>query len=131
MTRKLSNTLYDSSLAGLANYNSVSFNFTVNAHSLPTGNVTSWTSSWPLNNANAISGVQLNYAGLETVWRPISGALTLNIPYTGPQYQLETIIYYSGGAIVVKTFVINETAGTVSIPQFFVNVRVFLYNAPF
>lgn len=131
MTRKFSGIQFDSALAGLANYNTVSFFFTINAHTAPVGGATAWTSSWPLDNTNAISGIQLNYAGLETVWRPVSGDLLLNIPYTGTQYQLETIIYYSGGNLNVNTYVINETASPLSIPQFFVNVRAFLYNAPF
>lgn len=131
MTRKLSKTLYDSALAGLANYNSTSFNFTITSHSLPTANVTAWNSQWPLNNANAISAVQINYSGVETVWRPIAGASAINVPYVGTQYQLETITYYSGGNFKISTYVINETGGTITIPLIIVNVRIFLYNAPF
>lgn len=131
MTRRFSQTLYDSALAGLANYESAGFYYTVTGHNLAANTASSWATTWPLNNSNAVSSVQINYGGLETVWRPVSGSLIINIPYVGTQYQLQTITYYSGGNLHVVTYVINQTGVLVAIPTITVNVRVFLYNAPF
>lgn len=131
MTHRYSQLQFDSSLAGLGNYLSTSFNFVVNSHSLPAGNASSWSSSWPLNNSNAISGVQVNYTGLETVWRPVSGSMAINIPYVTPQYQILAITFYQGGSFNITIYISNQTGGTITVPAFAVSVRLFLFNAPF
>lgn len=127
--RKLTGLQFDSALAGLANYESSSFFFSVDAHNVAAGAVTRWTTTWPVTNTNAITSVQLNYQNLETVWRPTSGAITLF--FGGGTYQVETITYYASGLFHVETYIVNQTGGVVAIPQFYVNVRLFLYNAPF
>ena len=131
MSRRFSLAKFDSALAGLANYDAQSFNYTVTAHNLAAGGVSSWSTTWPLNNTDDITAIQVNFAGLETVWRPVSGDLLLNIPYVATQYQLQVIPYYLSGNLHVITYVINQTGGLLAVPQFFVNVRAFLYNAPF
>jgi hypothetical protein len=127
--RSFSGLQFDSSLAGLENYDDDLFNFPVDAHNLAAGNVSKWTTTWPLSNTNSISTIHLNYGGLETVWRYTSGAMTLT--YGGGTYQVETLTYYSGSSLVVETYIINQTGGVVAIPAFNVNVHVYLYNAPF
>lgn len=129
MTRSFSNIQFDSSLAGLENYQSESFNFEVTAHNLAAGAVSRWRTSWPIENNNSISSIQINYAGLETVWRYVSGAIVAL--YGGGNYELETLTYYEGDVLRVETYVINQTGGIVAVPGFFVNVHVYLYNAPF
>jgi hypothetical protein len=131
MSRRFSQLQFDNSLAGLGNYLSTTFNFAVTSHSLPVGNASSWSSTWPLNNTNAISGVQINYAGLETVWRPVSGSMAINVPYVTPQYQILAITYYAGGNFQISIYISNQTGGTITVPAFSVNVRLFLFNAPF
>jgi hypothetical protein len=129
MTLKVSQLQFAGSLGGLANYDTASFHFTVNAQTLAVGNVSEWTTVWAMDNTNSISGVQINYAGLETVWRYCGGAVVVN--FDSGNYQLETLTYYLGNLFHVETYVINQTGGSLSIPQFDVNVRLFLYNAPF
>lgn len=129
MSRSLSGLQFDSTLAGLQNYQNDRFNFSVPAHTLAAGNVNRYTTTYPINNTNAISSLQINYAGLETVWRYTSGALVLY--FGGGSYQVETLTYYLGNTLRVETYTINQTGGAVNVPAFFVNVHVSLFNAPF
>jgi len=129
MTLKTGNLQFADSLGGLANYENDAFNFAVNGHNLSAGGVSLWTTTWPINNSNTVSSIQLNYSGLETVWRYTSGAL--NLAFGGGTYNVETLTYYLAGNLHVETYVINQTGGTLAIPAFSVNVHVSLFNAPF
>lgn len=129
MTRSISGLRFDNLLAGLENYQNDEFNFSVPAHTLTAGAVNKYQTTWPINNSNAISGIQLNYGGLETVWRYASGAVTLT--FGGGTYQIETVTYYLGSDLHVETYTINLTGGNVNVPAFSVNIRDSLYNAPF
>lgn len=128
MSLKIANLQFAASLGGLANYETDSFNFPVNGHSLAANQVSKWSTTWPINNSNAISSVLLQYT-LDSVWRYTGGAISL--VYNSGAYQVETVNYYSGSNLVVETYVINQAAGTTVIPQFSVNIRVSLFNAPF
>ncbi len=125
---EFSNVQFASSLAGLENYDTIDFNFSVDAHNLAAGNASSWTSSWPIVNTDAISTTLIQYS-LDSIWRYNGGAMTLS--YAAGTYDIETITYYYGGSLNVETYIINETGGTISIPQFYVSVRAELFNAPF
>lgn len=127
MTLKIGNLQFAGSLGGLANYDSVSFNFTVTSHTLAVGEVHEWRSNWVLDNTDAISTIQISYAELETVYRYCSGALVLNLG----TYEIETLTYYKDDLLHIDTFTVNESGGSVTVPEFIVNVRAFLYNAPF
>jgi hypothetical protein len=125
---KFSQTRFASFLAGLENYNNVPFFFSVDAQTLPAGGVSKWQTDVPISNTNAITSLQLAYT-LDNVWRFTSGAITLT--YNAGQFQVETLTYYSGSNLHVETYVINQTGGSLSLGQFFVNLRVSLFNAPF
>jgi hypothetical protein len=131
MTLKVSKIRYDSAIAGLGNTTSTSFFFDIPSHTVPVGGATAWLSSWPLDNPSAISSVQINLSGLETLWRPVSGSIALKIPYSGTQYEIEIITYYSGGRFRIAAYMVNEIGSTVTIPHIIVNVRIFQFNAPF
>jgi hypothetical protein len=127
MTLKTDSLQFAGSLGGFANNESTSFFFNIDAHTLGAGQADLWSTTWTLNNTTDISSLQINYAGLETVWRYLSGALTLHMG----TYDVETVAYYQSGQLVIQTYTINQTGGSVSVPAFFLNVRAFLFNAPF
>lgn len=128
MTLKYSSIQYASTLAGLENYENDAFNFTVTGQTLTAGQVNRFTTTWPINNANAISSIQIQYT-LDNIWRFMSGAI--QIGYASNTYTVETLVYYNNKNLNVETYVINQTGGSVVVPQFFVNVRASLFNAPF
>lgn len=119
---------FASTLAGLQNYENDTFNFPVNGHVLVAGATSSWSTTWPINNTNAVSTIQLQYS-LDNVWRFMAGAITIS--YASGTYEVETLTYYSGTVLNVRTYVINQTGGSVTIPQFDVTIRASLFNAPF
>ena len=131
MTVKLEGLQFASALAGLANYESVSFYFSIPSQNIPVGMAVQYDTTWPLNNTDAVSATQIHYSGIEDDWRYCSGCSILEVPYTGTQYELQTHSHYTGGNLRIDTFVVNQTGGTVTIPDIIVNVRAFLYNAPF
>lgn len=91
----------------------------------------------PLNNTNAVAEVQVQYSGLETFWRSVPGVIITNYPNNATlTYQIQTFTYFSGGNLVVDTYIINQTGSAVapaavSIPALTIYCSAKLYNAPF
>lgn len=132
MTVNLSKLIYVSTCSGFKNYSNVSFSGSIAGQSLAAGHVASMSCHTPLNNTNAVSQVQVQFSGVETVWRPVYGGLAINYPNnTSPSYQIEVVTYFSGGNIYLDAYVSNQTGTSVTIPSITFNVRAFLFNAPF
>lgn len=127
MTRQISKVQFDSALAGLENYEYAPFHFEVPAHTLAVNQVNSYNSTYPLDNANSISNLQVNLAGLETVYRFFPGYLDLHL--TG--YDIIVISFYDGELLRTRCLTVSMSGSPVNVPQFFVNIRASLYNAPF
>lgn len=127
-----------SQFAGFKNYESVTFSVKYAGATIPTTNfVGPIRASTPLNNSNAVSEVQVQIVGLDSFWRYIPGQSVAAYPTGATEaYQVQTLAYYSGGSLVIDTYIINTTGsvvapGDVVIPALTINCRGFLYNAPF
>lgn len=88
--------------------------------------------STPLDNADQISEVQAQLSGLESFTREVEGSIVLNVPNNAaPTYQIEIMSYFTGGALIVDTYISNQTGGTITLPAITFNFTAFLFKAPF
>jgi hypothetical protein len=86
----------------------------------------------PLNNSNAVSQVLVQYGGLESFYRLLPGIIIVDYPDAGSaSYQIQSISYYSGGNLHIDNYVINETGGSVTVPDITFNCTASLFKAPF
>lgn len=122
-----------SEFAGFKNYMEATFSTSYAGGSIGAGSyVGPIIASTPLNNTNAVSEAQIQYVGLDTFWRLIPGSLAIDYPTAGTrQYQVNTLVYFTGGNLVIDNYVVNQTGGSVSVPAITFNCRGFLFLAPF
>lgn len=120
--------------SGFSNYTpSVPFSTTVNSQNIATGHyIGPLRASTPLNNSNAVTEVQIQYVGLDSFVRILPGVIVYNTPNaTSPNYQIESFSYFTGGNLIVDSYISNQTAGTITIPTITFACQGFLFNAPF
>lgn len=118
-----------SSLSGLKNYISSPFSVVIAGQTLAAGAFVSATASTPLNNANSISQLQIQYSGVQTDWNVVYGSI--NNYFAGGNYEIESLYYFDATNLNVFTVVVNQTGGNVTIPTITINCKGFLYLAPF
>lgn len=117
---------------GFKNYSSVSFSASIASQNIAAGGYATASASTPLNNANAVSQVQVQFSGVNSFWQVLTGSIYQDVPDSASMtYEIEAISYFTGGNAKVDTYIINETAGTISIPAITINCRAFLFLAPF
>lgn len=116
-----------SSLSGLKNYNKVGapFSVVIPGQTLTTGSFVSATASTPLNNANAISQLQIQYSGVQTDWNVVYGSI--NNYFASSTYEIESLYYFDSTNLNVFTVIANQSAGSVTIPSITVNCVGWLY----
>lgn len=114
---------------GFKNYQSTSFSVSVPTQNLGAGDFVQYSASSALNNTNSISQVQIQYSGLTSEYLVINGSLTTN--WSANNYQIETFYYFSGSTLYVYNVIVNQTGGTITIPNITINCRGFLFIAPF
>lgn len=132
LTVDLSKLSAASAFSGFKNSSAVSFQATIGTQSVLAGHFLSTTATTPLNNANSISQVQIQYGGLETFYRVVPGLTILRYPtYTTPNFEIGSVVYFSGGILNVFTYLANQTAGTIVVPDIIISCRAFLFIAPF
>lgn len=124
-----SNLTSVSSASGYKNYLASTFTSTIPAQVLAPGGFVTSTASTPLNNANSISQVQVNWGGLETFYRILNGYIFER--YAGATYEVQSYYFFDATNLNVTTIVSNQTAGNVNIPTITITCRGFLFLAPF
>lgn len=108
------------------------FSATIPGQNLTAGSSVSATATTTLTQLNSVVQVQVQYSGIETFWRVVPGQLTVAKPdWTVFNYEIESQISFSGNTLSVKTYMINETGGTIAIPTNTINCKAFFYVAPF
>lgn len=121
-----------SEFAGFKNYSESTFSVSYAGGNIVAGGYVKVTASTPLNNTNAVSEVQVQYSGLDSFTRLIPGSIAIDYPTVGTrQYQVNTLIYFTGGNLFVDNYIVNQTGGVVAVPAITFNCRAFLYVAPF
>lgn len=123
-----------SSIPSFQEYDKVSFSVSVPGQNLTAGSFVSYTASTPLNNANAVTNIQIQYNGLDSFWRYVPGRVYAGYPdydFGTRKYEVGSYTYYNGSNLNVFTYIVNQTGGTVAIPAFSVDIVAFLYLAPF
>lgn len=86
----------------------------------------------PLNNTNAVSIIEIQHIGLDAFTRLLPGTIEVDYPNaSSPQYQVESLSYYSAGNLIVDTYISNQGGSTVAIPAITFNCTAKLYQAPF
>lgn len=119
--------------SGFQNYTSVPFSTSIAGQNLGAGAfIGPIRATTPLNNTNAISQILIQYSGLDAFTRLLPGSIVVDYPnINSASYEIESFSYYSGGNLVVDTYISNQTGGTVVIPAITFNVTASLYVAPF
>lgn len=125
------NLAASSALSGFKNYNPLGapFSVIIAGQTLTAGTFVSATASTALNNTNAVSQVQVQYAGAQTDWNVVYGSI--NNYFAASTYEIESLYYFDSTNLNVFTVVVNQTGGNVTIPTITINCRAFLYLAPF
>lgn len=128
------NTIVSASdLPGFSNYQEATFSAAYGGGNIAAGGFAGpIRAQTALNNSNAVSEVQVMWSGLESFYRLVPGATFQDYPTAGTrQYQVVSMVYYTGGNLIVDSYVVNQTGLTVSTPAITFNCRAFLYIAPF
>lgn len=122
-----------SSFSGFMNTSAVSFQAGIGSQNIASGGyIGPARAQTALNNTNAITQVQIQYGGLDSFWRVLPGNIVYNVPNSSsPTYQIESFSYYSGGNLIVDTYVSNQTGSTITIPNITIYCRGFVFDAPF
>lgn len=116
---------------GFKNYKKVDFSATVPGQTLSPGTAVVYTAAATLDNANAISQIQIKYNGLDNFWRVANGLVIGNYPsFAAIQYQVGSYGYYQNGQVLVSTYIADQIGGA-TIPPFTVQCRASLFLAPF
>lgn len=121
-----------SEFSGFKNYQAVTFSTAYGGGTLTVGTYAMVSATTPLNNSNAVSEVQVQFSGLETFYRLVPGSIAVDYPTSGTRtYEIEVIEYFLGGNLHMDFYIVNQTAGSVTVPAITFNCRAFLYVAPF
>lgn len=116
-------------LFGFRNYLRATATVTIPAQTLSGGGYAVVSALLPLNNTNAVSSVKIQYISVESVWRQAQGSTVTT--GGGGSYELESFTYYSGGNLVVDTYVADQTGSANTIPAQTINIVARLYKSPF
>ena len=133
----VSKTIFDSSFAGLGNFQNASATYAMSSQSVGPNEIRLITVfTIGVSNANSISSIQVNFGNVETVWRPVIGFLQKTIKLDigfglQPNYDLLVIPYYYGTLLNITIIVADDTGLANTIPAVNFNFRVNTYNAPF
>jgi hypothetical protein len=121
-----------SAFSGFKNSPTKLFSVSVPGQNLGAGAFVHYTASTTLDNANAISQVQVKYTNLETFWRVVPGMTIGRYPtYAVPNYEIGSLVYFTGGSVTVYTYIANQTGGVVAIPAISIDCSASLFLAPF
>lgn len=119
--------------AGFQNYTSSTFSVAYSGGNITAGSFAGPVrATTPLNNSNAVSIIEVQFSGLESFTRFIPGSIAIDYPNTtSPSYQIEVLVYYTGGNLVADAYIVNQTGATVTIPAITFNYTAKLYQPPF
>lgn len=121
-----------SAFSGFKNYTAKEFSVSVPAQALGAGDFVQYSASTTLDNTNAVSQVQIRYTGLETFWRIVPGSVGARFPtYSAADYEITTLVYFSGGTLSVYSFIVDQTGLGTSIPDITIDCKASLFLAPF
>lgn len=125
--------LASSLFSGFFNSSAVTFSASVASQNISAGGyIGPIQASAAMNNANGIGQVQIEYSGVDSFWRLLPGIVVYDVPNAAtPSYQIETYSYFSAGTLHVDTIISNQTGGTITVPAITINVRAFIFTAPF
>lgn len=116
--------------SGFQNYTVKSGSVVVPSASLPAFSYTTHTITIPLDNANAVSEVQLNVS-LDSYWTSVEGVVYRRYPNWPGNYGIDSNVYFSGGNLVISSYLYDQTGSPQVIPAFTISARAFLFKAPF
>ena len=127
----LSKTAATSAVSGFQNYLYKTGSLTVSSFTLGAFSYSRQTITIPMSNANAISEVQVKL-GLDSYWTSVEGVVYRRYPsWSASSYGVDTYCYFTGGNLIVDSYIYDETGASQTIPTFTIDVRAFLYLAPF
>ncbi len=133
MTTDMQKQEFNTSFSGLGNYDTQLLTRDIPATSLGAFSFQDFTMNYTLPTTDTLIQAQVNYQGIEDVWRVIGGLSNLiYIPsFSAATDTIITSLTQSGTAVTVTCRVTNPTAGTKSSPAFTLNAKLFLFTAPF
>lgn len=132
----LGNTQYISYLSGFKNKFSYDVSNEVAGFSLATGTflaiTTTLTFDSPGDVLGDISSVRVWLDGLDSVWRKVDGFVFTRYPSAAaPDYEVGTLSFFTSTTHVLYVYVVNQTGGTVNIPDFTIRYILNTFDAPF
>lgn len=117
--------------SGFQNYTVKDGSVSVASFTLGAFSYTNHTITIPLDNSNAISEVQLKVS-LDSYWTSVEGVVYRRYPsWVASNYGIDSYVYFTGGNLVISSYVYDETGGSQTIPSFTITARAFLFKAPF
>lgn len=128
----LTKTLYASFFAGFKNkYSSPrTFNYDIDSFDLDPGDVLSITVTITLDNESDVTEAMVKYDGIEDFWRVMEGYAATSMPsWAAAEYEIQTLIFFEDNNLIFYTTIVNETAGTITIPAFTLRFIYNLYDA--
>jgi len=126
-----SNTSATSISSGFQNYTVKDGSVSVGAQTLGAFGFQQYTITIPLENNNAISEVQLK-CSLDSFWSLVDGTVFRRYPtWAISNYELSSMVYFTGGNLIIYTYLVDLTGASQSIPAFTIDARAFLFKAPF
>lgn len=132
MSIDFSKTAATSRASGFQNYAPKDFSASIPAQTLAFDGYATSIATTTLDNIDAVSQVQARMPGFDDNWRVLTGCFnSFLVPSAPPDYLIEVYIYRTGDTLSVLTFVVNQSGGSVNIPQITTECRAYLFIPPF
>jgi len=126
-----SNTSATSISSGFQNYTVTSGSVSVGAQVLGAFGFQQYYITIPLNNSNAVSEVQTK-CSLDSYWNLVDGTVVRRYPdWATSNYEISSMVYFTGGNLIIYTYLVELTGAPQAIPAFTIDARAFLFKAPF
>lgn len=129
MTINVQNIAASSQMFGFRNYTSGTASVSIPSQVIASGKAVVGSGTISLENVDAVSSVKIRYTTVETFWRQAQGYTTTGL--VGVGYALQSNVYYSGGNLVIDTYAINDTAGSITLPAQTIDIQARLFRSPF
>lgn len=119
-----------SAMTGYKNYESKSYSTTIPAQTLAAFEFKTYIATTTFSRSDTITETQVKY-GVDSFWQVIDGTVVRRYPsWTATNYEVGSLVYFSGNTQTVYTFIFNQTGGPLAVPSIPIDCRTFFYKAP-
>lgn len=124
--------IFISSAAGFKRSGGYNVSANVSATNLTVGVAIFFTITTPMENADAISMLQVQFDPQDSFYRQVEGYTFAQFPSAAsPQYEIGCASFFTGSEHKLFVYVANQTGGTVSVPAWTLRINLSVYDSPF